>query len=214
MHMLAQIPCGIHAQIGVVAVHFHAQIQRIVGHLGTDRAQADHAQHLAADLGPHKLLFAFFHAFGHVVTALQALAPLRGLGQIAAAGDQAAQHQLGHGIGVGTGGVEHHNALFAAFIQRDIIYTGTGAGNGLQVFAQLHLVHIGTAHQNAVRIGAFHQHLKLIGGQLAQANGRNGIQRFNGKHFYRLLFCFQALALRKSSINCTSLSTPSLGMAL
>ena len=78
------------------------------------------------------------------------LAAPGGAGQDAAACQQhAAQDELLHGVRVGAGGVEHDDTGFGALVERDVVHASAGAGDGEQVFGQVHVVHGGAAHEHA-----------------------------------------------------------------
>ena len=188
-HRAGQVPGSLHADVGVVAVDFHAQMHRIVGNLDADGAQADDAQLFAVQLRADKLLFALLHLFGQVhVLALQAVQPGVGGGQVAAAHDERADGQLGHSAGVGAGGVKHHNALLRAAVQRDVVHAGTRTGNGQQAVGQLLLVQRSAAHQNGVGGFSVIFHLEAVLGQPGQARRRDLIQSLYTIHnrFYLL----------------------------
>ena len=151
MHPAGQVPGGFHREEGVVAVDIHAQQAGGVGHQDADGTQAHHAQGLALNLGPGELALAFFHQLAHLVPlALQGLDPVHGRGDLSGGQEQGAEHQLLDGVGVGAGGVEHHHALLGTLLHRDVVDARTGPGDGQQVFLQLHVVHGGGAHQDAV----------------------------------------------------------------
>ena len=182
VYLTAQVPGCFNGDVGVVAVHVHAQLDGTVGHAGADGTQTDNAQCLALDLVAHELLFALFHGLCHGRVAGEVLAPLGGSGHIAAACDQHADDQLGHSIGVGTGGVEHHDALLAAAVQRDVVHTGTGAGDGQQIVVEGGVQHVGAADEDAVRGIGVHGHVELLVVQLCQAHRADGVERFDGVH--------------------------------
>ena len=182
VYLTAQVPCGINGDVGVVAVDLHAQLNGAVGHAGADGTQTDDTQRLALDLVAHELLLALFHGLCHGGVAGQALTPLGGRSHIAAAGDQHTDHQLGHSVGVGTGGVEHHDALLAAALQRDVVHAGTGAGDGQQIVVEGGIQHVGAADEDAVRGIGVHSHVKLLVVQLCQTHRADGVQSFDGVH--------------------------------
>ena len=179
-----QAPRIFNGNEGIVAHDLHAQAAGgLVGHQRADGTQTDHAQGLAAELRTHELTLALFHQLGHISTlALQAGCPHISSGHIAAAHNQAADDQFGHSVGIGTGGVEHHDTLLGALVDRDVIHTGTGAGDGQQVVAQLHIVHGSRAHQNAVGGGLFLGHGVHISRKLGMDDIGNRIQRLNLEH--------------------------------
>ena len=156
VHLAAQVPGRVNGDVGIVAVDLHAQRDGTVGHPGTDGTQTDDAQRLALDLVAHKLLFALFHTLGHGGIPGQPLGPLGGVSHIAAARDQHSDDQLGHGIGVGTRRVEHHDALLTAAVQRDVVDACTGAGNGQQVVLERGVQQVCAADEDAVRRVGIH----------------------------------------------------------
>ena len=181
-YLTAQVPGGVNGDVGVVAVDLHAQLNGAVGHAGADGTQTDDTQRLALDLVAHELLLALFHGLCHGGVAGQALTPLGSNSHIAAAGDQHADHQLGHSVGVGTGGVEHHDALLTAAVQRDVIHAGTGAGDGQKIVVEGGIQHVGAANEDAVRGIGVHSHVKLLVVQLCQTHRADGVQSFDRIH--------------------------------
>ena len=93
---------------------------------------------------------ALFHQLGDIGVVLDGLHPVDAAHHVPAAQKHTAQCQLHHGVGVGAGGVEHHDARFGAVGQGNVVDAGTGAGDGQKAFRQSHIVHVGRAHQNAV----------------------------------------------------------------
>ena len=81
-----------------------------------------------------------------------------------------------HGVGVGAGGVEHHNTRFAATVDGNIVRAGTGAGNGAQGLGELIIVHLGGADEDAVGVGAVVLHHKAALIQLSQTHAGDLIQ--------------------------------------
>ena len=182
VHLTAQVPCGFNGDVGVVAVDLHAQLDGAVCHPGADGTQTDDAKGLALDLVAHKLLFALFHALGHGGVTSQSLTPLGGGCHVAAARNEHPDDQLCHGVGVGTRGVEHHDALLAAALQRDVVHTRTGAGDSQQIIVEGGVQKVGAAHQNTVRSIGIHRDIELVLGQLCQPHRADGVERFDGVH--------------------------------
>ena len=211
LHTARQAPCGINGDIRVVPQYLHAQRHSRIRNARADGSQADHAQRLATQLGTDKLLFALFHILGNGVAPFQRLRPVHGIHHITAACHQRTDDQLCHRVGIGTGRVEHHNALGSAGIHRDVVGSRTCAGDRQKAVGHRHIVHIGAAHQNAVRCAGIVVDLKLVGGQLAQPGRGDGVQRFDGIHKVAPSYL---CSLRNFSIKSTSLATPSGGIAL
>ena len=112
----------------------------------------------------------------------EALGPLDGVDHVAAARNQRTDDQLCHGVGVGAGGVEHHDTGAGAFLDGDVVGAGTRAGDRQQAVGQRHVVHIGAAHQDALRSGGLVVDLELVDRQLGQARRRDRVQSFDGVH--------------------------------
>ena len=144
------MPCRFNGDEGIAAVNGHSQISGGVGQRAAHRAQADDAQFFVADFMTGEFGLAFFHQFGDIGVVLDGLHPVDAAHHVPAAQKHTAQCQLHHGVGVGAGSVEHHDARFGAVGQGDVVDAGTGAGNGQKAFRQSHIVHVGGAHQHAV----------------------------------------------------------------
>ena len=185
----AQAPGAFNGNEGIVADDIHAQAAaRGVRHNRADGAQADHAQRLAPQFGPHKLALAFLHQLADLVSlALQGLGPFNAAGDIPPAQHQAADHQLRHGIRVGAGSVENNDAFLRAFVQRDVVHAGARPADGQQFLVELHVVHRRAAHQNGIRHRFILVHRIFIRAQLRMNNIRNSVQGLNLVH-YRFSF--------------------------
>ena len=145
-----QVPRRLNGDEGVAAVDGHAQISGGVGQRAAHCAEADDAQILVANFMTGEFGLAFFHQFGDIGIVFDGLYPVDAAHHVPAAQKHTAQRQLHHGVGVGAGGVEHHDASFGAVGQGNVVDAGTGAGDGQKAFRQSHIVHVGRAHQNAV----------------------------------------------------------------
>ena len=146
-----QAPCGTDRQIGVVAVHLHAQRKRGVCHERTDGTQADHAQLLALDFRTGELTLALFHELANALLTLQGGCPLNALHHLAGGKEQPCQHQLLDGVCVGTGSIEYHDSLLAASVNGNVVHAGTRTGDCEQRFGHGKVVHCGRADHHAAR---------------------------------------------------------------
>ena len=232
LHVPVQHPGGVHRYVGVVAVDLHAQGRGRVGHLGSDGAQTDDAQLLALDLAACEGFFALLRGLGNVLIVRVAPAPLDAPDQIPGSDQHAGKHHLLHAVGIRSGGVEHHDALLGAGVQRNVVDSGSGSGHGQQTLRQLHFMHIRAAHQNALRLPNAVGHHIVLGQAVCAALG-NIVQAMD--LFHNLLSSFNTgtaprpagrnslsfpklfylpYLVSKSSINSTSFFTPSMGIAL
>ena len=144
---------GVHGEIGVVAVHVHAQGQGDVGYQRADGAQTDDAQGLFIQLRPDKGRLALFHHGGHIHAGGHLLPhPLDAPVHIPGAHQHGAQHQLLHGVGVGAGGVEYHDALLRAAVQGNVVDAGPRPGNGQEILRKVIVQKLGGADQDGVLV--------------------------------------------------------------
>ena len=186
--LTAQIPRSIDGDVGVVAVDLHAQLDGTVGDAGADGTQTDDAEGLALDLVAHELLLALLYALCHGGISGKALRPLGSGGHVAAACDEHSDDQLGHGVGVGAGGVEDHDALLTAPVEGDVVNACTGAGDGQQTVVEGSVQQVSAADEDAVRGVSVHRHVEEVLVQLCQTHRADGVQGFYRKHWYFILF--------------------------
>ena len=205
LHGTAQIPRGVHGQVGIIAVYIHSQRHGGVGHFHTDGPQADNAQLFAHDFCPGKVLLLLLRRLGNVPIVRGSPDPVDAADHIPGCQQHSCQHPFLHAVGVGAGSIEYHHALFRTFVQRDIIHPCAGTGHCQQPCRYLHLMHGSAAHQNAVSLLYIRRNLIFIA-KILQSHIRNGIQAINLIH--------QAFSSSNFFINSTSFSTPSMGMAL
>ena len=147
--MVIQLDGGAEGQIGVVAVDRHAQRNGRIGHLNADGAQSDDAQGLAADLVAGEGLLRLFGGLGDAGIRRVLADPFISADDVAGAQQHARDDQLLHGVGVGAGGVEDHDACFRAAVDRDVVDAGAGAGDGAEVSGKFHFLHVRGTDQDA-----------------------------------------------------------------
>ncbi len=181
-----QVPGGLDGDKGIAAVDVHAQPPGGIGQRAAYRAQADDAQVLMPDLMAGELGLALFHQPGDLGAALDGLHPVDAAHHVPAGQQHPAQGQLHDGVGVGAGGIEHHNALLRAGGQGDVVDPGSGPGHGQQPLRQLHFVHPGAAHQHGVRLIQVVRQGEILRPQ-GRALGGNLVQIVNIVHPASLL---------------------------
>ena len=118
----------------------------------------------------------------------------------------AADDQLLDRVGVRARGVEDDDALFAAPVDRDIVDSRACPRDREQGFGQLHLMHRGRAHQDAVGVLHVVADAVFVAVKDVQPVGADLIERFNVVH--------QPFSFSNFAISATSFSTPSTGIAL
>ena len=184
MDVAVQPQGGVHRQEGVIAVHVHPQVQGDVAHQGPDGPQADDAQGLAVDLRPHEGGLALLHRLGdvHAGGVDLLLDPLHAADDVPGGDEHGGHHQFLHRVGVGTGGVEHHDAALTAPVDGDVVGARARPGDGPQGVGELIVVHGGGADQNAVLVLHVAAHLEPGLVQQVQTGIGNFIQCFNTIH--------------------------------
>ena len=139
--------------------------------------QADDAQRLLVQLRADEGGLALLHYGGHVHAGGHLLPdPLDAPVHVPGAHQHGAQHQLLYGVGVGTGGVEYHDARLGAAVQGDIVDAGPGPGDGQKVFRKIIVQQLGGADQDGVLV-----RLRIGDGvqrriQAVQADGRDLVE--------------------------------------
>ena len=110
------------------------------------------------------------------------LHPLGAAQNVAGGDEQGGNDQLFHRIGVGTGGVEDHDAVLGAAVDGNVVSAGTRPGDGPQGVGEDIVVHGGRAHQDTVLIFHVVAHLETALVQLVQAGGGDLVQSFDTIH--------------------------------
>ena len=133
LYAVVEVQSALYRKVGVIADHVHAEVGGGVGDHHADGAQTDHAQRFAEDLVAYIGRLALFHGLGNAFRAFERLYPFDGVHDLSAAEEEFADHEFFHRIGVGAGGVEHHDALFRAGGNGDVVRARARARHGEQL---------------------------------------------------------------------------------
>ena len=209
LDVLVEEQCAVHAEVGVIAEDVHAQLDRRVGDESADRAKSDDAQRLAGDLAADERLLALFDLLVDVV-AFERLHPIDALDDLAAAEDEAAQHQFFDGVGVGAGGVEHANALLGHLVDGDVVDSCAGSRDRLDGSGDFIVVHIEAAQNDRVGGGALGGDDIVVGAEHAGDFGADLVEFEDLVHNAPQLECSSS----NFFMNSMSFLTPSTGIAL
>ena len=185
--VVVQVPGGVHRQEGIAAHYLHAQADGDVGHQAADGTQTDDTQGLALDLVTGELGLVLLHGLGGVGIVLQGVHPLDTAHDVTGGQQEGADGQLLDAVGVGAGGVEDHDALGGALVQRDVVDTRARAGNGQQLGVEIHVQHIGGTNHDA--LGGGHVGADIVEGgvQLVGADLGDLVEQLNVFHGNNLL---------------------------
>ena len=230
---------GIDRQIRVVADNLHIQRNSRVGNAQTDCTQTDDAQRLACDFRTGEVGLAFFCECADLIAVSgQRLCPLIARQNLTGRHKQRAQNQLLDGVCVRTRRVEYDNTILRALFQRDVVDTGAGTCDALELLRKLDVVQLRRADQNRVvvlnilsvaelclvqqigaRLGNLIVKLNLIHGNKLPLYSYS-LSAAQRKHRLPALMrpCVQQSAyllfFSKFSMNFSRCSTPSIGIAL
>ena len=207
LNRAGQGPSVLHGDVGVIAQHLHAQSIAGVGYHDADGSKTDDAQGLAGNLGADELLLALFHQLGKVRVSGVFLRPGDALGHPAGGHEQGGDHQLLDSVGVGAGGVKDHHTLLGHLVQGDVVDAHAGAADAQKLVLNVHLVHVGAADDDGVRLFDFRADQVLVPRQNVAVDRGNGVQIADLIHGH--LFSVSNF-LRKSH----RALTPATGMAL
>ena len=200
-----KIPCSVNGNIRIIAVNLHSQMSSRIGNHGSNGSQADDSKLFAADLAACKLLFLLLRKLINVFLVLLTGYPLNAAHNVAGGKEHSCNYQLLYTVGIGPRGVKNNDSLFRAGINRNIIYTGAGAGNSLYRIAKLHIMHLGASYKNSIRFIDIFCFCVILT-EHVQASFGNGIQAVILKHY--------AFSSSNFFIKATRASTPSFGIAL
>ena len=142
----------VNRQIRVIAPYLHIQANRRIGYLDADRTQADDAQLLARDFRAGIGCLALFGRRTDIRRAGKRLDPVGALHHLAGSQQQRAHNQFLYRVCICARGVEHHDALLGAAVERDIVHTCARTCDALEVLGELHVVQLGRTHENRVVI--------------------------------------------------------------
>jgi hypothetical protein len=165
------------------AHHGHAESLGGVGDEAADRAQSDDAERPLWQLEPREVLLSGLHGLAQlVVGAFEVAGEVPRLADLAAADDQACDHQFLDGIRIGAGRVEHGDAAIGHLRHRNVVDAGARPPDGFEALGNLAAVHVGRTQQN--RVGVFHVVADLIraGRQSGQTDLGNVIERQHFEH--------------------------------
>ena len=205
-HLAGQSPGAVDGKVGIIAVDIHAKIDGRIRDFRADGPEADDAQLLAADLRSDKLLLSLLAVLRHRRAVRNAADPLDAGDHVSGGDQHCAEHQLLHAVRVGAGGIEHHDALFRALLQRDVVDACAGSGDGQHVFRDLHLFHVRGTDQNSVRLLKILRQPVVIE-KAVRADLRDRVEALDPEHHF-------ASFSSKAFMKATSFSTPSTGIAL
>ena len=145
-----QSPCRVDGNVRVIAVYLHAKSDGRVCNLSTNGTQAYHAKLLALDLTAGKGFLCLLCGFSDVCVVFVLFAPFDTAYDITGSQEQSGKHQLLYAICISTRSVKNNNAFLCAGIERNIVDTGSCAGNRQQGVGKLHFMKGCAADQNAL----------------------------------------------------------------
>ena len=128
--------------------------------------QAYDTQLLSLHLASGERLLRLLGGFRDVLVGGVVAAPGDAAGDVAAAQHEAAHHDLLHGVRVRAGGVEHHDALFGATVERDVVTPAPARAMAWRLSGERGVVQGGTADEHAFRLGEVVDELVVVGEQV------------------------------------------------
>ena len=200
-----KIPCSVNGNIWIIAVNLHSQMSGGIGNHGSNGSQTDDSKLFAADLAACKLLFLLLCKLINVFLVLLTGYPLNAAHNITGGKEHSRNYQFLYTVGIGSRSVKNNDSFFRAGINRNIVYTGAGAGNSLYRITKLHIMHLGASYKNSIRFIDIFCFSVILAEQI-QATLSNRIQAVILEHY--------AFSPSNFFIKATRASTPSFGIAL
>ena len=179
---------AVNRQERVVAPDLHVETDGRVRNLDADRAEADNAQLLARDLRACIGRLALFRRRADVRRAREGLDPVCALYHLAGGQQQRAHNQFLDRVRVRARGVEHHDALFRAAVERDVVHARARARDALERLRELHVVQLGRADEDRVIVLEILRAGVLCRIEVVQADLGNLIVKLYVIHGNALLF--------------------------
>ena len=181
-HLAAEAPCGVHGEVGVIAVNGHAERGGGVRDEGANRAEPDDAEGFAAELRTDEGGLPLFDLRGDAAAAGKGAHPLDAADNVARGKQQRAERELLDRLRVRARGVEHGNALLRAARDRDVVRADAGAGDGEQLVAENGVMELRAADEQPVRVLRLHIHCKPLRSELIEPLLRDIVHGFDLKH--------------------------------
>ncbi len=173
-----QLPGALHGDLRIVTEHFHAQAERGIRDLDTDRPESHDAERAAGQLVANELLLALLHRLlDRVIVALERADVAPGLADVARREEQAREHQFLDRVRVRAGRVEHRDATAAQLRDGHVVGARAGARDREHALGNLHRVHVRRAQQDRVRVADLRGDLVEIARQPLEPADGDAVER-------------------------------------
>ena len=152
LYRSGQHPRRIYGDKRIIAVNFHSESRSSVRNLTADRTETDDAKLLALDLVSCKGLFAFLHLLADIFFPSMFSAPFDTSDNISGSQEQTRENKLFYTVLICARCIEYDDAFLRTLVERDIVDSGSGSGNGLESSREFCLVERRTADQDSFRV--------------------------------------------------------------
>ena len=150
LNVAGDVPCSVDREIGVMTDNVHAEVTHGVCDHAADSAETDDTECLAFDLSPCELALAFFYGFADFFSAFERLCPLVAFRNVSCSQQHSGQAQFFYCVGVSSRSIEYYDALFCAFVERDIVHACAGSADSEKFVRKLHFMHAVASEDDAV----------------------------------------------------------------
>ena len=208
-HRTGQIQRIGHRKIRVIADYLHAERFRNVGYKAADRPKTDHAERFACDFTTGKLSLARLDLLGDIRFVRNSRSPVDPPDNIPRGQKQGADRKLFYRVCVGARRVEYDDARLCAPVNGNIVDARAAACDCQQFFIQRHIMKLCRTHHDRIRVFAGIRY-RIGTAKDVCADLCDLVHQFD-IHAVTSYFGF---FFAKSSMNSTSFSTPSIGIAL
>ena len=152
LYRSGQHPRRIYGDKRVIPVNFHSESSGSVRNLTADRTKTDDAELLALDLVSCKGLFALLHLLRNVLFPGMFPAPPDTTDNVSGCQEQACENKLLYTVLICARCIEYDDAFLRTFVERDIVDSGSGSGDGLESSREFCLVERRAADQDSFRV--------------------------------------------------------------
>ena len=156
------IQCIVYRKIWITSIYFHAKTVCCIGNQYTDGSQTDDSKFFTGNLGSCKCFFCFFCCFGNPLVVFVFLSPLNTAYDITGSKKHCCDHKFFYAVCIGSRCIKYNDSFFCTFVQRNVIYTGSGSRYRHQIIGQFHLMHRSTSNQNRLCLCGIIYHLIIV----------------------------------------------------
>ena len=156
-----QMPRRVYRHIRIIAIYFHTEFYRHIGHAHADRAESDDAESLSGELGSGEFLLFLLGGLRDIRIIPVGADPVDAFNDITGCQQHSCQNHLLYAVGICAGSVEDHNSFSGAALQRNIIDSRACSCDRQKLRRKLHIMHSRASNQYSLGLGNLFRFLEI-----------------------------------------------------